>query len=156
MNSEFLKCKECKRILLKNNIKVLKDFLRWSLNNHPDKGGEISIFQEVSNCVDKFFKDDNKECDKYDYSDKSNSDSSHPPHPHPRKKPSNSSDKSHSHKKPSKKPKRSPKDCPDGYERNPDTGKCRKKCTPEQARNPVTGRCRKSPKSKSKSPNKKF
>ena len=31
------------------------------LKNHPDKGGKIPVFQEVSNCVDMFFK--NNECD---------------------------------------------------------------------------------------------
>ena len=151
MISGFFKCKECKGILLNNNINDFKQFLKWSLLNHPDKGGKLSVFQEVSNCVDIFFRN-NEECNKYNYSDKSNSNSDF--YKKPYKKPSDSSDKSHSHKKPSKSPKKSksksksPKNCPSGYERNPDTGRCRIKCNDDQYRDPVSQRCRKSPKSK--------
>ena len=55
------KCKKCKDILVKKKITNLKDFNKWGLKNHPDKGGELPVFQEVSNCVDIFFK--NNECD---------------------------------------------------------------------------------------------
>ena len=57
-----LKCKKCKDILVEKDIKSHKEFLKeWIPHNHPDKGGDLKVFQEVSNCVDMFFK--NNECD---------------------------------------------------------------------------------------------
>lgn len=33
-----------------------KKFLKWAIENHPDKGGDTTIFQEVSDCFDKEIK----------------------------------------------------------------------------------------------------
>lgn len=45
----------CETILAREGITSRKDFLRWAITNHPDKGGDTTKFQEVSNCVDKQF-----------------------------------------------------------------------------------------------------
>ena len=47
---------ECDRILCKQGIKTNKDFRKWSIKNHPDKGGDQALFQEVSNCRDEIIK----------------------------------------------------------------------------------------------------
>lgn len=44
---------ECDAILSKASISSRKEFLRWALRNHPDKGGNTEIFQRVSACVDR-------------------------------------------------------------------------------------------------------
>jgi hypothetical protein len=49
------RCKECKDLLIEKNISSKKDFLKWSLENHPDKGGDNSIFTNVSSCTDEYF-----------------------------------------------------------------------------------------------------
>jgi hypothetical protein len=46
----------CARMLQNANIHDLRDFRAWSLRNHPDKGGNTSVFQKVSNCVNEVFK----------------------------------------------------------------------------------------------------
>ena len=51
------KCKKCKKLLLDNDIMSNKDFLKWSLKNHPDKGGSYKKFQDMSTCNDAFNKD---------------------------------------------------------------------------------------------------
>jgi hypothetical protein len=38
------------------NIYSHRDFKKWALKNHPDKGGSLGKFQIVSNCED-FFKE---------------------------------------------------------------------------------------------------
>jgi len=45
--------KPCVTLLSDAGITSRKDFLRWSVSNHPDKGGDTKIFQEISACVDK-------------------------------------------------------------------------------------------------------
>ena len=54
-------CSECAEILNNNNIKTLKDFRKWSLSNHPDKGGDADKFAKVSDCTDEYFKQKNCE-----------------------------------------------------------------------------------------------
>ena len=45
--------KSCETLLSDTGITSRKDFLRWSVRNHPDKGGDTKTFQEISACVDK-------------------------------------------------------------------------------------------------------
>jgi len=51
--------KICNDILCPKNIRDKRDYRRWALKNHPDKGGDTSTFQIVQDCVNK-----NKYCDK--------------------------------------------------------------------------------------------
>jgi hypothetical protein len=48
-------CNNCKIILKKYNIKDNSSFKKWSLKNHPNKGGNKTVFKQVSSCVDDFF-----------------------------------------------------------------------------------------------------
>jgi len=50
------KIPEIKEITLLDflGIKTSRDFRWWALRNHPDKGGDLETFQDVSNLVDKF------------------------------------------------------------------------------------------------------
>ena len=41
-------------IIDKDNVFNKKNFRRWALVNHPDKGGDAGIFGIVSNCVDEY------------------------------------------------------------------------------------------------------
>lgn len=43
---------ECDKILADAGITTRRDFVRWAVRNHPDKGGNTEVFQRVSNCVD--------------------------------------------------------------------------------------------------------
>jgi len=43
---------ECDAILAEAGITSRKEFTRWALRNHPDKGGDTKTFQRVSACVD--------------------------------------------------------------------------------------------------------
>lgn len=43
---------ECDKVLADAGITSRRDFLRWAVRNHPDKGGNTEVFQRVSNCVD--------------------------------------------------------------------------------------------------------
>ena len=43
---------ECTATLREAGITSRKDFTRWALRNHPDKGGDTAMFQRVSACVD--------------------------------------------------------------------------------------------------------
>lgn len=45
-----------KKSLEQYGIKSAKDFNKWAIKNHPDKGGDTTQFQRVSNLVDKAFK----------------------------------------------------------------------------------------------------
>ena len=145
-----LKCKKCKDILVKKKITNLKDFNKWGLKNHPDKGGELPVFQEVSNCVDIFFK--NNECDiNKNYGHTTTQTNYNPTTPTNYKnyeKFWNTKERAEKERAENLK-----KPCDDGYERNPKTGRCRIKCKDYQYRDHVSNRCRKSPsKEKSKSP----
>jgi len=51
--------KICNDILCPKNIRDKKDYRRWALRNHPDKGGDTLTFQNVQDCVNK-----EKYCDK--------------------------------------------------------------------------------------------
>ena len=55
-------CRDCKKILQNHNIQSLKDFRKWALKNHPDKGGDTDTFGLVSGCNDEYF-GTNKRCD---------------------------------------------------------------------------------------------
>lgn len=46
---------ECDKILSDAGITSRRDFVRWALRNHPDKGGNTEVFQRISNCVDKSY-----------------------------------------------------------------------------------------------------
>ena len=50
----------CNDILCPKNIRTKKDYRRWALKNHPDKGGDTSTFQNVQDCINK-----ERYCDKY-------------------------------------------------------------------------------------------
>jgi hypothetical protein len=41
-------------------INSRKDFLMWSLKNHPDKGGKEDVFKRVSNWVDIVYGDNDE------------------------------------------------------------------------------------------------
>jgi hypothetical protein len=45
--------KSCEERLQELGITSRKDFTRWAVRNHPDKGGVTKVFQEISSCVDK-------------------------------------------------------------------------------------------------------
>jgi len=144
-----MNCNDCKKVLKRYNINDLKSFRRWALRGHPDKGGDVEIFKEVSNCNDDFF-GINKKCYWTDS----------PKKPSPRKPPS---PKKPSPRKPSPRKPSPKKPCRPNQYRHPETKRCRKKptspkskpCRPDQYRHPETKRCRKKPsekKKKSKSP----
>lgn len=42
----------CNKNLCDFDIKTKRDFLKWALKNHPDKGGNTALFQEINNCVE--------------------------------------------------------------------------------------------------------
>lgn len=46
---------ECRKALDSAGIKSRSDFRKWSLQNHPDRGGDTTKFQEMSACVDTAF-----------------------------------------------------------------------------------------------------
>ena len=108
-------CKECKKILKNNDITNLKDFRKWALKNHPDKGGDSEIFGIVSGCNDEYF-GTNKRCDMdvnysgYGYSKN-------------RKKPRKP-------RKSAKPPSKEQKPCNSDQIRNPKTGRCVLKRSP--------------------------
>ena len=176
-----LKCKKCKDILVKKKITNLKDFNKWGLKNHPDKGGELPVFQEVSNCVDIFFK--NNECDiNKNYGHTTTQTNYNPTTPtnyknyekfwntkeraekeRAEKERAETNYKNYKNyekfwwntkeRAEKERAENLKKPCDDGYERNPKTGRCRIKCKDYQYRDHVSNRCRKSPsKEKSKSP----
>jgi len=109
-------CRECKKILKNNDITSLKDFRKWALKNHPDKGGDSEIFAIVSGCNDEYF-GTNKRCDM---------DMNYSGYGHGREKPKKS------RKPPREKPKKS---------RKSPAPKEPKPCNSDQIRNPKTGRC---------------
>ena len=45
--------KTCPEILGAESIANRRDFLKWALKNHPDKGGDTKKFQKVSGCIDQ-------------------------------------------------------------------------------------------------------
>ena len=45
--------KTCSDTLKEAGIATRKDFRTWAVKNHPDKGGDTTKFQEVSNCADQ-------------------------------------------------------------------------------------------------------
>ncbi len=47
---------ECYRLLESVNISEDMPFRKWALKNSPDKGGDVSRFQEVSRCNDMIYK----------------------------------------------------------------------------------------------------
>ena len=55
----MINCKPCKTLLASKGIASKKEFHKWSVRGgHPDKGGNQSIFQDVSNCNDLYFGND--------------------------------------------------------------------------------------------------
>lgn len=42
----------CEALLRAHNITYRTDFRKWSVTNHPDKGGDPELFKKVSNCAD--------------------------------------------------------------------------------------------------------
>ena len=65
-------CRKCKKILNNHNIKSSKDFRKWSLKNHPDKGGDEEIFKIVSTCYSEYFGNNNSCYMDYNYSKNTN------------------------------------------------------------------------------------
>lgn len=49
---------ECYRVLESLNppVRSLRDWRRWVVKNHPDKGGDTQVFQNASNCFDRLYK----------------------------------------------------------------------------------------------------
>jgi hypothetical protein len=54
-------CDNCVKAFEDENIYDRKSFLKWSVKNHPDKGGNREKFQLISNCNELFYKYD--KCD---------------------------------------------------------------------------------------------
>ena len=50
-------CSSCQDLLDKEGIVSQNVFRKWSLKNHPDKGGNYDIFQNVSSCNDMINKE---------------------------------------------------------------------------------------------------
>jgi hypothetical protein len=46
---------KCGKSLASAGITSRSDFRKWSLQNHPDRGGDTTKFQEISACVDTVF-----------------------------------------------------------------------------------------------------
>ena len=44
---------ECQKRLCPKNINSRSDFRKWASENHPDKGGDLNIFQHVTECVNE-------------------------------------------------------------------------------------------------------
>ena len=103
-------CRDCKKILQNHNIQSLKDFRKWALKNHPDKGCDTDTFGLVSGCNDEYF-GTNKRCDM---------DSSYSRKPY-------SAKEKKQRKSPAAKEK---KPCKSNQIRNPATGRCVLKTSP--------------------------
>ena len=41
---------ECTRLMCEYGLRTPKDFKRWSLKNHPDKGGDGGLYARVNSC----------------------------------------------------------------------------------------------------------
>jgi GH43 family beta-xylosidase len=57
---EKTKCKKllCDAFGLPRTTKITrKDYMKWAIQNHPDKGGDTIIFQEIQNCWDLYADD---------------------------------------------------------------------------------------------------
>ena len=50
-------CRRCVRQLEDRRLAKPIDFRRWALVHHPDKGGDIRTFQQVSDCMDMVHRD---------------------------------------------------------------------------------------------------
>ena len=46
--------------LAQYGIRTRADFRKWSLRNHPDKGGDVALFQRIASVADKVFKGQGK------------------------------------------------------------------------------------------------
>lgn len=52
-----LNVNECKSMFIRNGIKldnekeIMSSFRKWSLQNHPDKGGSHAVFVNMSDCI---------------------------------------------------------------------------------------------------------
>ena len=55
-------CNNCVKEFENENIYDRKSFLKWSIKNHPDKGGDAEKFKILTNCNDLFYK--YEKCDK--------------------------------------------------------------------------------------------
>jgi hypothetical protein len=53
--ASFSKQEECRRRLEEAGIRTRSDFRKWSVQNHPDKGGDMLRFQEINACMDTVF-----------------------------------------------------------------------------------------------------
>ena len=42
---------KCKLELQDEDIKTRREFRLWALSNHPDRGGNLEIFQRISQCA---------------------------------------------------------------------------------------------------------
>ena len=62
-------CYQCKRVLDGCGIYSNNDFRRWAVHNHPDKGGALREFQNISRCVDLVIKQhcEDDPCRYFDY-----------------------------------------------------------------------------------------
>ena len=50
-----MSCNQCANSLSEAHIYNKRDFKRWALRNHPDKGGSEGKYQDMSNCIDDWF-----------------------------------------------------------------------------------------------------
>jgi hypothetical protein len=61
--SEKVECKKrlCDAFGLPQSTKMtVKDYRKWAIKNHPDKGGDTVLFQEIQNCW-TYYEDEVKE-----------------------------------------------------------------------------------------------
>lgn len=43
---------DCNELLKEQKINNVRDWKKWQLKNHPDKGGDLELAQRVNNCKD--------------------------------------------------------------------------------------------------------
>jgi hypothetical protein len=43
---------DCNELLKEQKINTVRDWKKWQLKNHPDKGGDLELAQRVNNCKD--------------------------------------------------------------------------------------------------------
>lgn len=52
---EFTSYLNCIRLLIKEGIYNHRDFKKWSLRNHPDKGGDLNRYQTINECNTRIY-----------------------------------------------------------------------------------------------------
>jgi hypothetical protein len=54
----YKRCAQCKQLLSLHDPDNLGKFRKWAMkDDHPDKDGALDVLQEVSDCIEQFYKD---------------------------------------------------------------------------------------------------